>query len=152
MTTTDQVGTELRRETRLAALLRRYERHRRALEVQSTLGTAELRLLWLLTDGRPRTLREISEALHLEQSTVNRQVNGAVQAGLLSRTRASGSSSYEFSPTAEGRDTFDRETALPLAIYARVLDELGDDDARRLLELLGRFVDLYGREADRRES
>ena len=63
----------------------RLERGRRAVEGRARLGTADLRLIWLLVEDGPRTMREISEELGLEQSTVNRQVNSALKAGYLER-------------------------------------------------------------------
>lgn len=148
MPTTTQSRVDLRLETRFAALLHHFDRYRRAVDVQSTLGIAELRLLWLLTEGEPKTLREVSEDLHLEQSTVNRQVNAAVQSGLLARSRSSTSSPYVFEPTAHGRATFESETAFALGVYSRVLEDMGDESATRLLELLAQFVDLYGSAVD----
>jgi len=135
---------ELPREMQLAALLHHVERHRRAVEASARLGTAELRLLWLLRDGTPRTLRQVADELHLEQSTVNRQVNGALAAGHLRRSRQPGSSSYLFEPTDEGRAAFEHDTSTALGLFSDVLDELGPQDATRFLELLDRFVGLYG--------
>lgn len=142
-----QRRVELSRETRLAALLHHLDRHRRALDVQAELGTADLRLLWLLSDGQTRTLRQIAEALYLEQSTVNRQVNAALRAGHLKRSRATAGAPYVFEPTEDGRAAFDRETATPLELYAEVLGRMGDGDAGEFLTLFGRFVDLYGQAA-----
>jgi len=132
--------------TRLASLLHHLDRHRRALESTAELGTAELRLLWLLSDGRSRTLRDIADELHLEQSTVNRQVNAALAAGHLQRVRESGA--YRFSPTAPGAAAFERETAAALAMYAEVLDRMGPA-ADTLLVVLGEFVDRYGEAVER---
>lgn len=95
---------ELDPPTRLASLFHHLDRHRRALESTSTLGTAELRLLWLLSDGRPRTLREVPHELHLEQSTVNRQANAAVRAGHLQRTRVDGAYRYGHAVDERGSD------------------------------------------------
>lgn len=152
MPATTRRRVDLRRETRLAALLHHFDRHRRTLDIQSTLGIAELRLLWLLTDGQARTLREISEELRLEQSTVNRQVNGALNSGLLRRSRPSGSTPFVFEATEDGRATFEHETALALTIYGQVLDAMGEDRATQLLELFDEFVTLYGDAVDEVDS
>ena len=135
-------------ETRIAAALHHLDRHRRVLDARTGLGTADLRLLWLLSDGRPRSLRAIAQELHLEQSTVNRQVNAALRAGHLRRYRDAGSAASVVEPTDEGRRSYERETATTLALYREVLGELGPDDADRLTELLGRFADLYGSAVD----
>ncbi|MFD6137837.1 MarR family winged helix-turn-helix transcriptional regulator, partial [Isoptericola sp. NPDC060257] len=101
---------ELTDDRRVAGLLFRLDLHRRLAEHRSPLGTADGRLLWLLSDGRPRTLREIAEALRLEQSTVNRQVNGALAAGLLRRFTAPGRSARLLEPTEEGLARFEEAT------------------------------------------
>lgn len=146
-----QRRADLPRATRVAALIHHLDRHRRALDVRATLGTADLRLLWLLADGEFRSLRQVAEALHLEQSTVNRQVNAAVQAGLLQRSRPAPAAPYVFAPTPLGRATFERETARALALYQDVLDRLGPEDGDELLRLLGQFVDLYGEAVEQRD-
>lgn len=75
---------------RMGALVTRLERIRRMQTNQMDLGTADLRILWLFADGRSRTLKEISADLNLEQSTVNRQINAAINEGLLQRSRRPG--------------------------------------------------------------
>lgn len=142
MPTPTQRRVALAPETHLASLFHHLDRHRRALEATTSLGTAELRLLWLLSDDRSRTLREIADELHLEQSTVNRQVNAAVRTGHLQRARVDGA--YRFEPTDAGREAFSAETHAALSLYARVLDDLGPERADRLLASLGEFVDRYG--------
>lgn len=112
------------------------------------LGTAALRLLWLFADGRARTLKEIAAELSLEQSTVNRQVNAALDSGLLERMRRSGGNAYEFDRTAEGRRVFEEDTGRSLGAYATALEAMGDDDAERLLQLAERFVEHYRREVE----
>ena len=107
---------------------------------------------WLLSDGTPRTLRQITDELHLEQSTVNRQVNTAMREGYLHRSRTNSASSYLFEPTSFGRETFDRETTAVLGRYRDALDRLGPDDAGQLLDLFGRFVDLYGQSVEKYSS
>ncbi len=136
-------GPDLTPDRRVAGLLFRLDLHRRLAEQRSPLGTADGRLLWLLSDGRPRTLREISDALRLEQSTVNRQVNAALAAGLLHRSTAPGRSARLHEPTEEGRARFEEATSLALGAYADGLAALGDD-AASFLDQLERFAHAYG--------
>lgn len=128
---------------RLAADLFRLDRRRYAVEHQATLGAADLRLLWLLSDGPARTLREIAEALDLEQSTVNRQVNKAIRTGHLHRYTESGSPAALVAPTAQGRERLERDVALVMRLYDDALDELGEEKDD-FLRLMTRFVDAYG--------
>lgn len=141
---------DLPRERVIASLLARLEVHRRLAEHRSPLGVAEGRLLWLLSDRRPRTLREIADALGLEQSTVNRQVNGALAAGLVRRFAEPGRAGRLIEPTDHGLASFERATTYALGAYEQSLAALGD----RAGDFLGRleeFVDAYG-EAVRRDE
>lgn len=125
----------------LAALLQRLDRRRFIVEHQATLASADLRLLWLLTDGTPRTLRQIAESLELEQSTVNRQVNRAIQDGYLERFGQSDGPAL-VAPTARGNQRFEQDVALVLQLYNKALEAMGDKaaDFLRLTEL---FIDAY---------
>jgi DNA-binding MarR family transcriptional regulator len=141
--TSPQPDTPLARDRRVAAALTRLDVHRRYAEHHSPLGVADGRLLWLLSDGRPRTLREIGDALRLEQSTVNRQVNAALHAGLVRRIAEPGRSARLLEPTPAGLEAFEAATAKALGAYAVGLGALGPDtDA--FLDLLDRFVAAYG--------
>lgn len=132
-------------ERRLASALTRLDKERRTLEGAQRLGTADLRLLWLLADDRARTLREIADDLGLEQSTVNRQVNAALGAGFLERTRRPEGSAYEFNRTARGKSTFDEVSSISMGAYVAALDALGDIDAEQLVALLQRFLEHFQR-------
>lgn len=127
---------------RLAGLFAEFDRHSRALAQRATLGTADMRMLWLLADGEARTLRQIAHDLNLEQSTVNRQVNAAVTAGIVERAREGGSGPYLFTATAQGRREFERNLDASQTAYRQALASL-DDEGPRFLELMRRFVDTY---------
>ena len=127
---------------RLAGLFERLDQARRSLRQRATLGTADMRLLWLLTDGEPRTLRQISEELHLEQSTVNRQVNAAAQAGLLTRSRAGSSGPFRFSASAGGAREFELNLDETLSAYRAALGGLGPEQDR-FLSLMADYVQAY---------
>lgn len=133
----------LSRDRQLAAELLMLDRQRHAAAQRATLGAAELRLLWLFSDGRARTLREIADTLHLEQSTVNRQVNGAIHAGHLHRFTERGRTARLVALTPEGQQRFGTDTELILRLYDEALDALGEEDAPQFLALLDRFVEAY---------
>lgn len=125
---------------RVAALLATLDLARRAVESHAELGTAELRLLWLFSDDRPRTQREISQDLDLEQSTVNRQVNGAIRSGLLERIEAGGPA-HRFAATVEGRRRYDADVAAIMDTYDEALADV--PDAEQFLDAFTTFVDAY---------
>lgn len=121
----------------------RLERARRAAEAASTLGLADQRLLWLFSDGRPRTLREISEELGLEQSTVNRQVNAALAAGRVRRFREPGQSAHLFLATEEALDRFAQDVGVHLAQYEAGLAAVPEPQRADFLANLTAFVAAY---------
>lgn len=127
----------------LASYLASLDLQRRALEAQLHLSTSELRILWLFSDERPRTLREIAGSLRLEQSTVNRQVNAAHAAGLLDRSRPAGGSAYVFFATAAGVAAFEKDLITSLGAYEAALQKLGPDDSAVFLETMRRFLAVY---------
>ncbi|MFJ9391701.1 MarR family winged helix-turn-helix transcriptional regulator [Nocardioides sp. NPDC101246] len=138
-----KISSELTADRRLASLVGRLEVHRRLAEDRSALNQADGRLLWFLSDGRPRTLREIADGLNLEQSTVNRQVNAALSAGHLRRFAEQGRSARLIEPTEEGLAVYEAASARALGAYADGLAALGEE-SEKFLELLERFVGVYG--------
>ncbi|WP_228389288.1 MarR family winged helix-turn-helix transcriptional regulator [Cumulibacter manganitolerans] len=140
--TSDTVPRGLPPERELAALVLKMDAARRVVEQNARLGTADMRLLWMLADGRARTLREIGDELCLEQSTVNRQVNAALRAGLLERIRAAEQPAALIAPTAVGRTAFETEVAAILGYFEDGLAALGERRGE-FLALLRGFVDAY---------
>lgn len=125
----------------LAALLQRLDTLRRVVARRAQLNTADLRLLWLLSDGRARTFREIAEELNLEQSTVNRQVNGAARGNLVQITDAQ--PARQVLATPQGVAAFDGDVDRVLAGYQEALGQMGAGHAEELTELLGEFIETY---------
>lgn len=142
------LGPDAPAERRLAAVLSRLDGQRRAMESTMRLGTADLRLLWLLADGRARTLREIADELRLEQSTINRQVNAALNSGYVTRRRRAGGNAHEFERTKEGRRVFEADTARSLSAYAAALQKMKPRDSELFLALAQEFLDNYRREVE----
>ncbi|MBM7516131.1 MarR family winged helix-turn-helix transcriptional regulator [Nocardioides nitrophenolicus] len=124
----------------VATAFSRLEAHRRGWEQRTPLGVAEMRLLWLLRSAEEWTLRDITAHLGLEQSTVNRQVNAAVSAGLVTKLRTPGQPSFGFRASDEGVRRFEACVGEVLGRYQHALDALGED-AERFVDLLDRFVD-----------
>lgn len=107
----------------------------------SVLDTSAFRLLWLLTEGPPRTLRELTEELQLDQSTVNRQVNAAIKHGLVERYAVPDSPARMLRPTEAGRVAYLRDGALRAEVYTSVLEELGEGRATALVAELRELND-----------
>lgn len=136
-------GKASKPERRVAGALNRLDGYRRLHGQQLPLGTAVFRILWLLSDDRSRTMRELEHELSLEQSTVNRQVNASIADGLLEKARRPGRAAYEFSRTEKGRAEFERGVAVWLGPFEAALDAMGPADAAAFLDLFDRFVGAY---------
>lgn len=150
------MATRVRRTTEqsllgdLADELLRFSKRRHAAIEGIQLEASAFKLLWLLAD-QPRTLREISDELDLDLSTINRQVNAAVRAGLLERFTVPDSPSKPVRPTAEGRRLYEHDMAVHADLLRSVLAEMGADQARELIRSLAAFNDAYERRAPRRQ-
>lgn len=136
--------------TDLADELMRIGRRRHTTVEGTELDTSAFRLLWILSDDRARTLRELADELDLELSTINRQVSAAVRAGLLERFTVPESASRPVRPTPEGRRLYEHDTAIHVDLLRSVLAEMGAEPARELTRGLRAFNDAYERRAPRR--
>lgn len=128
MTETDACMRLEREITRLAQHLRRRPR-----TTELILDTSAYQVLLLLEDGNPRTLKEIARELELEQSTVNRQVNKAIDRKLLAVERASGPGARRVHSTDAGRVAFAHDRAFRLRSLAAILDDVAPDKRENLL-------------------
>ena len=128
---------------RLATSLARLDRAQRAAEAGATLGVADSRLMWLFSDHEPRTLKQISDDLGLEQSTVNRQVNAALGAGLLRRFREPGRPAQLVEATEDGLDQFAQDLERHLGRLESALDALPHAQRGDFPALLATFVEAY---------
>lgn len=120
---------------------------RRAVENGLRLGVAEGRLLWLLRDGTPRTLRQVAEELDLEQSTVNRQVHAALDSGVIRRFRQEDQPAYLLAVTEEGRDRFSADRARQVEIHTQALTAVPGAEQDAFLAHLAVYVDALGHAA-----
>jgi DNA-binding MarR family transcriptional regulator len=124
---------------------------RRHVNLEGTqLDMSAFKLLWILSDGRPRTLRQLADELDLELSTINRQVNAAVRAGLLERFSVPDSPSRPVQATAEGQRLYEHDSAIHADLLRSVLAEMGAAPARDLIEGMRSFNDAYERRTPRR--
>lgn len=131
--------------TALGGELLRLQRRRTTVYDGTVLDNSAFRLLWLLSDGEPRTLRRLAECLDLEQSTVNRQVNAALAAGYLERFASAGSPGKLVRPSTAGEQAFEHDGRIRAELISRALGELGGARAGRLIADLHAFNDAWDR-------
>lgn len=134
----------------LADELLRFSRRRHMTIEGTELDVSAFKLLWVLSDERPRTLRELAEELGLELSTINRQVNAAVRAGLLERFSVPGNPSRPVRPTPEGQRRYEHDSAVHADLLRSVLAEMGAAPARELISGMRAFNDAFERRTPRR--
>ncbi|EGD53724.1 MarR family winged helix-turn-helix transcriptional regulator [Gordonia neofelifaecis] len=126
--------------------LLRMRRARAEIDPKAILEASAFHILWLLSDGRARTLRELSEDLDLEQSTVNRQVNAAIKRGYLERFEVAGQISRMHRPTEAGVEAFEHDGKRRADRLNRVFADLAPGDPAILLVQLRAFNDAYERQ------
>ncbi|MFC9981129.1 MarR family winged helix-turn-helix transcriptional regulator [Gordonia sp. NPDC127522] len=129
----------------LAQELLRMSRRRSLVHPGVGLERSAFAILWILSDGRPRTLRELTADLQLEQSTVNRQVNAAIKHGYVERFEVEDSLSKLIRPTEAGREAFRRDGLLRAERLEQVFADLAPGSPQALLHELRAFNDAYER-------
>ncbi|WP_439030126.1 MarR family winged helix-turn-helix transcriptional regulator [Gordonia terrae] len=129
----------------LAQELLRMSRRRSLVHPGVGLERSAFAILWVLSDGRPRTLRELTVDLGLEQSTVNRQVNAAIKHGYVERFEVEDSLSKMIRPTEAGSEAFRREGLLRAERLEQVFADLDPGTPEALLRELRAFNDAYER-------
>ncbi len=148
---TTDVPDPLAEVTALGDQLLRLQRRRRHVYEGVVLENSAFRLLWVLDDGDPRTLRRLAHDLDLEQSTVNRQVNAAIAAGWLERYDVEGSASRLVRPTAAGAAAYRHDGMIRAGTIRAALDELGPERAATLIEGLQALNDAWDAVLERDE-
>lgn len=129
----------------LAEELLRMGRRKTNIVPGAQLEASAFAILWILSDGAPRTLRELSELLDLDQSTVNRQVNAAIRHGHLERFEVEGQLSRLLRPTREGAEAFAHDGRLRADRLNQVFADLSPGTPEVLLHELRAFNDAYER-------
>ena len=131
------------------SLLARHHLHSSQHSPERLLDRSGYHLLSRLELG-PLNLKQLAEAFRLDPSTVNRQVNALLRAGLVERVPdPSGAVARVLRPTAEGVDLLRRDRTILQTQVAQVLDGWDDsevDTLHRMLEKLNTSIEaLEGR-------
>ncbi|HEX2896013.1 MAG TPA: MarR family winged helix-turn-helix transcriptional regulator [Marmoricola sp.] len=131
------------------SLLARHHLHASQHSAERLLDRSGYHLLSRLELG-PMNLKQLAEAFSLDPSTVNRQVNALLRAGLLEKAPdPAGAVARVLRPTRHGLDLLHRDRAVLQAQVGRVVgdwDPADVDDLRRLLEQLNTSIEaLEGR-------
>ena len=117
----------------LGAEIMRLTRRRATSYPGSLLEDSAFRILLVLVEEGPRSLRELADELQLEQSTISRQVAAAVRYGLVERY---GGSPRLVRPTDAGRDAYLHDGRLRGEVWGRAMAELGPGRGAELVAAL----------------
>ncbi len=118
---------------------------RRTTVPGSRLETSAFRILWRLEESGPLTLRELSEQLQLDQSTINRQVNSALKHGLVERVVVAGRAGNPVRATQAGRRAYEHDGRLRADVIERAIADLGPERVREMVATLRAFNDAVDR-------
>ncbi len=123
--------------------LLRLGRRRGVEPTDAELEHSAFRILWALARFGPRTLRDLADDLLLEQSTINRQVNRAIDQGYVERFTQPGQASRYLRPTILGQERYARDVERRRAVQRRALALLGEERAARLVADLRLLNDAF---------
>ncbi|WP_395655963.1 MarR family winged helix-turn-helix transcriptional regulator [Nocardioides sp.] len=132
-------------EARMRALgseVMRLARRRATSYPGSVLEDSAFRILLLLVEEGPKSLRELAEELQIEQSTISRQVAAALGHGLVERY---GGAPRLVRPTDAGREAYLHDGRLRGEVWSRAVAELGTERGEALIAALHDFNDALDR-------
>lgn len=124
----DDAARRLERE--INALGRHMRARPRSMDL--ALDRSAYLVLLLVDYAGPRTLKEIATELELEQSTVNRQVNKAIEHGLLEADGAL-SGPKRIRATTAGIAAFERDRAVKLSGLGAIMEDIAESDREALI-------------------
>ncbi|NYJ03211.1 DNA-binding MarR family transcriptional regulator [Nocardioides thalensis] len=123
----------------------RLSRRRVLTPAGAELDQSVFRILWAVAEHGPLSMRELEHELQVEQSTVSRQVKGAVALGLVELEATTGRRERLVRLTQAGRDAYERDGALRLAIFRETLSGLGRERVESLVRDLADLNDAIER-------
>ncbi|MBD3914848.1 MarR family winged helix-turn-helix transcriptional regulator [Nocardioides hwasunensis] len=119
----------------------RLGRRRETGSSATSLDASAFRILWLVVEHGPHTLRGLAEHLQLEQSTINRQVHAAVGRGWIERYDHRDSPAMLVRATEAGQEAYRRESQARAEGLREVVSTLGERAVAELAGGLARFND-----------
>ena len=132
---TDETLAALRHE------LMRLGRRRETSQSATGLDVSAFRILWVVVEHGPHTLRGLADQLQLEQSTINRQVHAAEGRGLLERHADPDCSGLLVRATEDGEAAYRAESQARAEGLRAIVDTLGEGAVAQLAAGLAGFND-----------
>lgn len=107
----------------------------------TTLDVSAFKILWLLVEHGPHTLRGLAQGLQLDQSTINRQVHGAIAQDYVERYDDPDSTAMLVRATPGGEAAYRSDAALRRDGLRAIVATMGEDAAASLAAGLASFND-----------
>lgn len=126
----------------------RLSRRRDTANPSMLLDGSAFKILWYVVEHGPHTLRALAHHLQLEQSTINRQVNAAIDRGLAERYTDPGSVAMLIRATRAGEAAYRHDAKVRGDGLRAIVDSLGERRAADLAEGLAALNDAIDRAVD----
>ncbi|MFY0406745.1 MarR family winged helix-turn-helix transcriptional regulator [Solicola sp. PLA-1-18] len=107
----------------------------------SELDGSAFKILWRLVNAGPRTLRELSDDLELDRSTINRQVSACLADGHVERFEEPGQVSRPVRATEAGTRAYRHDASLRADALRDALGRIGPDASATLIDAMRAFND-----------
>jgi homoprotocatechuate degradation regulator HpaR len=115
------------------AIVRRFH----PLLASESLTEAQWRVLRVLNDYSPLNLTDLCRSCCIHKVSMTRIIRTLADKGLVHRVRQQADRrAVHVSLTSQGADLMGRMTPAANSVYARVIEDLGEEQARQLLSLL----------------
>ena len=151
MPTTSPVTTPVSDETLRALsheLVRLGRRRDTAGSPSLVLDASAYKILWLVVEHGPHTLRGLAEYLQLDQSTINRQVHAVIGRGFVERYDDPDSTGMLVRATADGEAAYRQDSEVRTAGLRSIVDTLGERATADLARGLEGFNDAIDEAVD----
>lgn len=114
------------------------------------LDASAYKILWLVVEEGPHTLRALADGLQLDQSTINRQVHAVVERGLAERHEEDGAPAMLIRATSEGDAAYRHDARIRAEGLREVVDTMGERATADLVAGLARFNDAIDEATERK--
>ncbi len=119
----------------------RLGRRREMTSAARTLDASAFKILWILVEDGPHTLRGLADYLGLDQSTINRQVHAVIGHGFVERYDEPDSAAKLIRATAAGEAAYRSDSEIRRDGLRAIVNTLGEQSTADLAQGLASFND-----------
>ncbi len=119
----------------------RLGRRREMTSAAKALDASAFKILWILVEDGPRTLRGLAHDLGLDQSTINRQVHAVIGHGFVERFDEPDSTARLMRATAAGEAAYRSDSEIRSDGLRAIVNSLGEQSTADLAQGLASFND-----------